>query len=147
MMKKMLLTVCGLVVFLAAVAAQQPPAASADAKPSAPAQVIEQLRGAAPVSAAAPADETPSLRTILDRYDAMVRAGAQAAAGQREIQASAVPVPAAGAVDEVTAKKAVVVKPEGIAKPEGVPSYPLRSIIKELRTILAQLEALAEESR
>lgn len=140
MMKKMLLTVCGVVAFLAAVAAQQPPAASADTKPSAPAQVIEQLRGAAP-AAATPADETPSLKTILDRYDAMVRAGAQAAAGQREIQASTVSGPPVSAADEGPAKRAVV------AKPDGVPSLPLRSIIKELRTIVAQLEALSEESR
>jgi hypothetical protein len=135
-MKQLSLVVGAVLVFMGVVAAQQPPAA--EQKPS-EAQVLEQLRGAAPTSPQT--TEPPSLQVILQRYSDMVKA------------AQAIPAPKPAPV--VAPKPNTLTEGATIGDPPDVAPAPttrsrsaqpeeLATIIKELRVLLSRLEAFAE---
>jgi hypothetical protein len=134
--KQLSLTIGGVLLFVAVVVAQQPPPAVEQKPPAA--QVLDQLRGTVP--SPAPADDAPSLQVILQRYNDMVKA------------AQATPAPSSAPIgpskpkvaDEVSSVAAARTPIVSTPSPRSSEADELGTIIKDLRALLARLEALAE---
>lgn len=163
MMFKLFAKIAGMAMFVAAVAAQQPTTQAprpstppGDTKPADPAtptaaQVLEQLRGAV---AAAPATETPSMKTIVERYDAMIATGARAATTARPSSTPTSPVPSlATPLPARSSTAAAATTQAGDSTSRMAPTTPspkdeeVRAILTQVRTLLVRLEALVGDAR
>lgn len=157
MKAKLLATIASVGMFVAAVAAQQPAmqdpkpstttATASDSKPTdaktpTAAQVLDQLRGTTKPTTST--DETPSLKAILERYNAMIATGAQAASAPRpNVTTTRSTTPSTMPATPLTTPTTRVSMDTPLATP-GTPSKDeqLRTILTELRALMARLEAL-----
>jgi hypothetical protein len=125
-------------VFVGVVVAQQPPVTGESRSLST--RVFDQVRN---LVSGPPPQERPSLREILRRYDAVVKA-AQDSAASTPPQAKKPIVK--GKQAKATPKESGRSTPSpGVPQPPASDNEKLRAIIKELRAVVARLESVFEE--